>query len=250
MSSIWFLPAVCHPLSSSPSAWRCWVAGSSSRLMPSPRGWAAPLSSTPPSSSLTRTTWASLWLTGSSLCGTTPTLPCWSASEPLGAPSRIDGSWRGGGGCQTPPRVFGGPCWHSDNLFVSCFLFLFSPPSLSSYSLSLYPSVSQFIYPVFFFIFFFCSPAFASQTSALTSLWGLKSWVMSPSLLFDLVGVTVLLMFFRPQVAFCTCSRWHVWFILVFFHFTQGFCHKKIFPLHSDIPMSCYFCKFCLWCVK
>lgn len=83
--------------SSCPSVWQSWAAGLSSRRMPLHAAWAKPLSSTLPSSSSTRTTWASPWLTGCSPCGTIPTLPSWSASERWAASSRTDGAGRGSG---------------------------------------------------------------------------------------------------------------------------------------------------------
>lgn len=83
--------------SSCPSVWQSWVAGSSSRQMPLHAPWAKPPSSTLPSSSSTRTTWASPWLTGCSPCGTIPTLPSWSASERWATSSRTDGAGRGSG---------------------------------------------------------------------------------------------------------------------------------------------------------
>lgn len=78
-----------------PSVWRCWVAGLSSRQMPLHVTWAKLRSSIRPSSSSTRTTWASLWQTGCFPCGTTPTLPCWNAWEHWAMSNRTDGPGRG-----------------------------------------------------------------------------------------------------------------------------------------------------------
>lgn len=120
------------PSSSCPSVWRFWVADLSSRLMPLHAAWAKPPSSTLPSSSSTRTTWASLWLTGCSPCGTTPTLPSWSASERWATSSRTDGAGRGSSDRCLLPRASADRSWPCDaprpffthlQLPPSCFIF-------------------------------------------------------------------------------------------------------------------------------
>ena len=63
------------------SAWRCWVVGSSSRQMRSPRACAARPSCGRRSSNLMPTTSHFRCLTGSIRCSTTPTRRCWSGSQ-------------------------------------------------------------------------------------------------------------------------------------------------------------------------
>lgn len=106
--------------SSCPSVWPCWVAGLSSRQTPSLAAWAKPRSCTLHLSSSTRTTWASLWLTGCFPCGTTPTLHSWSASEHWATPSRTDGAGRGRSECCLLQRAFADRSWLCD---VPCLFF-------------------------------------------------------------------------------------------------------------------------------
>lgn len=85
------------PCSSCLSVWLSWAAGLSSRQMPLRVVWAKPRSCTLPSSSWTRTTWASPLPTGCSPCGTIHTLLFWSASGRWATPSKTDEAGRGSG---------------------------------------------------------------------------------------------------------------------------------------------------------
>lgn len=142
---IFCLCSFCH------SVWQSWVAGLSSRQMPSHAAWAKPPSSTLPSLSSTRTTLGSLWLTGCSPCGTTPTLPSWSASEHWEASSRTDGAGRRGGDRCLLQRAFADHSWPCDapGLFLPIH-----PPLLVLSCFSLFSSCQTFYFvPFWNFVF-------------------------------------------------------------------------------------------------
>lgn len=104
------------------SVWQSWVAGLSSRQMPLHATWAKPQSCTLPSSSSTRTTWASLLQIGCSPCGTIPTLLFSSASGRWATPSKTDGAGRGSRRLLPPQKDL-----HRPILALWCSLVFFLP---------------------------------------------------------------------------------------------------------------------------
>lgn len=108
--------------------------------MPLRAAWAKPQSSTRPSLSLTRTIWASQWLTGCSPCGTIRTLPSWSASERWAASSRTDGAGRGSTNRRLLRRASADLSWPCDaplsfstpHHVLSCFINSFTCHPFSS----------------------------------------------------------------------------------------------------------------------
>lgn len=117
--------------------------------MPSHGAWAKRLSSTLHSSSSIRTTLASLWLTGCSQCGTTPTLPSLNVSEHLATSSKTDGDGRGSCDRCLLQRVYGDLSWPYDApwRFSTNPIMLFYPFLLAS---------SQLIIHSILFPFKFC----------------------------------------------------------------------------------------------